>query len=1343
MVDLRWSNVPFREPGEWPLLLVGPMVRRVTVSEVHVFIATKDPCRARLDVVEGPAVGTDDPGPPPADVVRLRQIGARLYVGLLTASLSSVTGGVDKYDAPFSYDVHLYTDAGSNLSLASLGLLGPRGEGPSRTIENTAPLGYHDGFLPMFLTPPADIVDLRVAHASCRKPHGGDTADEPDALPIIDHIIALDLGAVDPNESVPAVPPYSPPLNTTYISENGAEVPAPPAPPEEYRDRPHQLILTGDQIYADDVAPALLEVATHAGEKLLGFDEELPGIWKGYNAFLTNPGWRGRYLSIPKIKKEASPGEDDYDQSHLLRFGEFCAMYLLAWSDALWPREPNSTKLELRSHQYRLGATEYVQYVEFFEKIPLISRPAEYIGFIRAVKYLGKIDAFEHHIDEIWDDTRDKAMEYAGTVPYVRRLLANVATYTMFDDHEITDDWFLNRDVAERQLGLADASDGWSTKDLGPRLLRNGLSAYAIFQHWGNVPGDFAGWDGTPLQPGVPDPPGATLLDLWEPDASLGDRPHLAQVHADYETLKPQEEPEWFEPRPDVDWQPGDPPYEPDDEPEEPDSLGENEGSVDPIDVPPNDDEIAPWQAPPGAGDADVLLRIDGLPPPDAYYPGEALPRFRNTAGRMRWDYAIDFGGYRLIALDTRTWRAFPEATPDFQVAGDVAVADRTQAQQATVNHLDTVADEWKQATDVASKAYGDLLDAVSGIATVPESDLRAKSGDLGSALDRLLGQLPLDDEVVERLDVTTRMGQLLDEIDGSADFSGRPPLNSTKRKILGVSSVLDDLAFVCDAHATDANVAGLARICRSLSAYLEAIAFGSLRQAIVGVLRILADASEDLFTGPAPMLSPGGAVRDAVIVAVNDAMFTLEDLLTSSPVLQRSNDFFRDGSGYLAAELISNEALKFQFEEPIADVGPDGDGTGHPTIVLSPAPIFGNELVELGQKAKVIRDTVKGKAGSETWDNEAWNSNPAGFDNLMIKGHGLRQAVVLSGDVHYANSSLNVATLEASGVASCYIQLTSSSAKNSLANVKFLGTVEDLLWARDSRFRMLQFNPRLTVQHEADYDLGDANGPSALDDPSGPSFFGWLLESKKAEIEESIESFAPVEHVAGMIDDFRDIKTPMDYINWHWKWLSGPWWHLQVDAVEWLANAPIHSFVAWKDEILWEMYEMSELWYDLHDDPLKAIFGHFVYARDVLIQEAMNIYERIGVDPFYGLQLERTMLRDVRVLNDDPRFTLYDARTRMIGEPINTVKYLHSQEVQTVGNNNVGLVRWKRSDVGDLGIRHDLAFYPVAKPPSDHEAGDVPERVRTDWMATRHETWFRYPPYVPPATVFEDVPIG
>ena len=116
---------------------------------------------------------------------------------------------------------------------------------------------------------------------------------------------------------------------------------------------------------------------------------------------------------------------------HLMSLAEFYGMYLLIWSDVLWPRDPT-------------GAA---------------TLPAP-------------------------EDDRDRAsvLEFARTLPRVRRALANIATYMIFDDHDVTDDWNLHRRWHEHV----------HSRPLGRRMVQNALAAYTVFQGWGNEPDQFA-----------------------------------------------------------------------------------------------------------------------------------------------------------------------------------------------------------------------------------------------------------------------------------------------------------------------------------------------------------------------------------------------------------------------------------------------------------------------------------------------------------------------------------------------------------------------------------------------------------------------------------------------------------------------------------------------------------------------------------------------------------------------------------------------------------------------------------------------------------------------------------
>jgi hypothetical protein len=64
-----------------------------------------------------------------------------------------------------------------------------------------------------------------------------------------------------------------------------------------------------------------------------------------------------------------------------------------------------------------------------------------------------------------------------------RRLLANVPTYMIFDDHEITDDWYINDEWKRTVL---------EEKPIGRRAIANGLAGFWAFQAWGNAPDAFS-----------------------------------------------------------------------------------------------------------------------------------------------------------------------------------------------------------------------------------------------------------------------------------------------------------------------------------------------------------------------------------------------------------------------------------------------------------------------------------------------------------------------------------------------------------------------------------------------------------------------------------------------------------------------------------------------------------------------------------------------------------------------------------------------------------------------------------------------------------------------------------
>ncbi|HUR18309.1 MAG TPA: hypothetical protein VMZ51_05145 [Acidimicrobiales bacterium] len=81
-----------------------------------------------------------------------------------------------------------------------------------------------------------------------------------------------------------------------------------------------------------------------------------------------------------------------------------------------------------------------------------------------------------------WTILPAKLDHFLKSLPAVRRLMANVATYMIFDDHDVTDDWNLSVRWREEVSGT----------DLGRRIVANALMAYWLCQDYGNDPDRYA-----------------------------------------------------------------------------------------------------------------------------------------------------------------------------------------------------------------------------------------------------------------------------------------------------------------------------------------------------------------------------------------------------------------------------------------------------------------------------------------------------------------------------------------------------------------------------------------------------------------------------------------------------------------------------------------------------------------------------------------------------------------------------------------------------------------------------------------------------------------------------------
>ncbi len=189
----------------------------------------------------------------------------------------------------------------------------------------------------------------------------------------------------------------------------------------DLNNRPSSLFLLGDQIYADDVPNLLAPYLYRLGKRLIGYDEKLSDLDE---EILNYRGTR------EKIVKERCHFTSNHSENHLLRLGEFCAMYVVSWN----PELINIAVREMMDHN-QIGSNEF-----------------------------------------------NIIQQFSRTVPKIRRLLANIPTYMIFDDHDLTDDWNISLKWKKRV----------ERSPLGSHVIANGLTAYWAFQGWGNNPDSFS-----------------------------------------------------------------------------------------------------------------------------------------------------------------------------------------------------------------------------------------------------------------------------------------------------------------------------------------------------------------------------------------------------------------------------------------------------------------------------------------------------------------------------------------------------------------------------------------------------------------------------------------------------------------------------------------------------------------------------------------------------------------------------------------------------------------------------------------------------------------------------------
>lgn len=222
------------------------------------------------------------------------------------------------------------------------------------------------------------------------------------------------------------------------------------------KNRPSALFLMGDQIYADDVADPIFPVLTKWRNILMGEKNEALLKIEPYlkqEPFVSSiDKVHSRQFATENFAKLTSGNADN----HLFRFGEFAVMYLLTLGPSLWEGKDKESVLP-----------------SFGE---LIEDNLFYLKYVSNKKENYNMELEQHQ--QRYEVEMNETIPYIQSLGMTRRILANTPTYMIFDDHDITDDWNISYDWV----------DNVYQTPLGKHIIANGLTAYLIFQSWGNEP---------------------------------------------------------------------------------------------------------------------------------------------------------------------------------------------------------------------------------------------------------------------------------------------------------------------------------------------------------------------------------------------------------------------------------------------------------------------------------------------------------------------------------------------------------------------------------------------------------------------------------------------------------------------------------------------------------------------------------------------------------------------------------------------------------------------------------------------------------------------------------------
>ena len=473
-----------------PTLLCGPILRRCDKANIWIWLATSiKPKALTVNIRELKKENQKLTGTPVITTTEINEIqpGQHLFIFMLEVRKKDFF----RENTIYSYDIMFKFNADQKTIYHEEHILNNTGGKSEFWLSEIFKDYAYNGFdTPVFTIPNNTLT--KIFYGSCRKFHG----PGKDALGLADKQLQKEW--------------------KKYLDNN---IPVPQ----------HSLFLLGDQIYADDVKEELFSLIQKLSRSLMGYDERIDAYYNNDEKlsfhelllFLENyitgspdhkieelnfiieikylPGTsennrkKNVIIFLRNLISTQNKREKNYNNNLIDQY-ENNVTSLKEVIDKLSKRE----LLELREllppsyllHNFKSCQSFKIKEIPHNKRREFLMRNAAFtsegsghlisFGEFAALHLIHwsdislfiKANLINFSSKHDWFNNRNNS---------VRRLFANVPVYMMFDDHEVTDDWFIDETWKKRVISSV----------TGRNLISNALAAYWSFQGWGNNPYQF------------------------------------------------------------------------------------------------------------------------------------------------------------------------------------------------------------------------------------------------------------------------------------------------------------------------------------------------------------------------------------------------------------------------------------------------------------------------------------------------------------------------------------------------------------------------------------------------------------------------------------------------------------------------------------------------------------------------------------------------------------------------------------------------------------------------------------------------------------------------------------